>query len=269
MRDIRGYDLTEFRKKETSRIAQKEASDYAGFVSETTKLTDIFAGRLLLDDVPPGESKESIKLRYANLIYERFRQENVREIIHKVTIDNKDKDIKVNGVTHRINIRYMVFNDHIELQVLMKAEADLLYLARDQYVEDRVSKTVSVDVGRKTGNCLVHFNDFHFYHGDWINGKRQGKGYEQFEDGTYYRGEYKNDLFHGLGTMGYSDGSHYDGQWENGMRHGSGTMRFVDDKVYQGTWSEGFRFGKNKLSNVEPVSGMIILRYFSFTLIMH
>ena len=42
------------------------------------------------------------------------------------------------------------------------------------------------------------------YEGDWINGKKHGKGIIVFKDGARYEGEFQNGSKHGIGTIIYA-----------------------------------------------------------------
>ena len=51
------------------------------------------------------------------------------------------------------------------------------------------------------------------YEGDYINGKREGKGIYIYNSGDKYEGEYKNDLKDGYGIYTYSNGDVYEGYY--------------------------------------------------------
>ena len=42
--------------------------------------------------------------------------------------------------------------------------------------------------------------------GEWVNGKKEGKGSYKFPNGDFYEGEWKNDQIMGEGKFIYKDG---------------------------------------------------------------
>ena len=56
------------------------------------------------------------------------------------------------------------------------------------------------------------------YKGDYLNGKREGKGIYIYNNGDKYEGEYKNDLKNGYGVYTYKNGDIYEGYYKDGMR---------------------------------------------------
>ena len=73
----------------------------------------------------------------------------------------------------------------------------------------------------------------YFYKGDWVNGKKQGKGEHVYHLPTYFikfKGDYKNDVPHGDGVLIMK----YKGKLE---------------QKYIGEFRKGYRSGKGKLKN--------------------
>ena len=56
------------------------------------------------------------------------------------------------------------------------------------------------------------------YEGDWVNGKRDGKGKMIYANGDAYEGDWVN----GKGKMIYANGDSYEGDWLNDKRDGKG-----------------------------------------------
>ena len=81
------------------------------------------------------------------------------------------------------------------------------------------------------------------YYGDFINGKREGKGISEYSDGSKYVGEYLHDIQHGAGVYTYANGTEYVGFWENGKRHGKGELNYLNGDVYTGFWENDKRNG--------------------------
>jgi hypothetical protein len=103
------------------------------------------------------------------------------------------------------------------------------------------------------------------YVGEWIHGKRSGRGKATLADGTAYDGEWRNGKRNGFGVCSYArtrdrydgkwvgdvrcgrgvcvfaNGSRYDGEWSANQCHGSGRYTFADGSFYDGEW-RGNRF---------------------------
>ena len=107
------------------------------------------------------------------------------------------------------------------------------------------------------------------YYGDWVNGKREGRGIYEYTWGTateqhFYEGEWKNDLYHGQGSKRdlQRRGSRYNnyqytGEFKNGKEDGRG-VSFTSNmqgphcvsvtERYEGEFKEGRRHGHGKIS---------------------
>ncbi|MCL2246375.1 MAG: hypothetical protein FWC10_04600 [Lentimicrobiaceae bacterium] len=80
-------------------------------------------------------------------------------------------------------------------------------------------KIGDVDTLRKINPVYVfQFNDEWGYHGDLVDGKKEGKGYELFQDGRKYVGEFSNDKVNGYGELYDSTGAMVaKGYWKDGF----------------------------------------------------
>lgn len=78
------------------------------------------------------------------------------------------------------------------------------------------------------------------YHGDWVDGKRQGHGIYEYSGGDRYEGEWLNDQRHGKGFYHYGfSGDGFDGTFKDGNEHGKGTYYFANGDRYEATWENG------------------------------
>ena len=76
------------------------------------------------------------------------------------------------------------------------------------------------------------------YEGEWVEGKREGKGRLTLKDGSVYEGEFKSGLKEGKGKLVYPSGNYYDGIWKGGKKEGDGIMKWQQDgQRYKGNWS--------------------------------
>jgi hypothetical protein len=55
------------------------------------------------------------------------------------------------------------------------------------------------------------------YNGNWVDGRKQGKGELVCKTGDSYIGEWFEDVPQGLGEMYFNNGLVYNGNWENGL----------------------------------------------------
>ena len=72
-----------------------------------------------------------------------------------------------------------------------------------------------------------------------------GYGYSFNKDGSYYHGEFLNDEKNGKGKFYYDNGSHYDGTWHKNAKQGNGRFYFNKDLYYRGQWDN------NRMLNCE------------------
>ena len=82
------------------------------------------------------------------------------------------------------------------------------------------------------------------YKGEWIKGKRSGRGVFTKSSGEQWDGEWKNGKEQGWGKWTRPDGATYEGQWKNGERDGKGTMTGSDGNMYEGEWHRGREHGR-------------------------
>jgi hypothetical protein len=85
-----------------------------------------------------------------------------------------------------------------------------------------------------------------WYEGEFINGRREGKGRFVFGNGSVYEGEWKKGVYHGQGTLVRQGKNHgenkttYTGMFDHGVAHGRGTEMNADgDIIYEGDWIHG------------------------------
>jgi hypothetical protein len=83
----------------------------------------------------------------------------------------------------------------------------------------------------------------HFYKGDIINFKKEGKGIEKTNDFNY-EGDFKNDIKHGKGKINYNSGDCYEGEFFKGGITGKGFYKWNNKHTYLGDFIEGKMHGK-------------------------
>ena len=95
---------------------------------------------------------------------------------------------------------------------------------------------------RRSRATLVYPGDG-VYEGEYIDGRKEGKGKFWYVDGTVYEGQWRNNEKHGKGKETYSDGACYEGEFEGGSRHGVGTLTYANADVYEGSWVDDIKHG--------------------------
>ncbi len=109
-----------FRLKGLNRIAEKDLKDYAGERSKKTQVKDIYAGRIAPGRLVKGKSESEIKKEIKDKILEFYDYDGRNDV--EITVDNKQVPVSNGTETRVINIQYVIFNKHIELQILTLEE---------------------------------------------------------------------------------------------------------------------------------------------------
>lgn len=118
-----------------------------------------------------------------------------------------------------------------------------LYPAVKKYPEKfKAIHTIGkVDTVNKTNPVyVIEYNPEWGYHGNLVNGKKEGQGSYFFQDGRKYVGNYKNDLIHGEGILYDKNGGIiFQGTWENGNYATGKGYAIYDGKRYDGEYRDG------------------------------
>ena len=98
------------------------------------------------------------------------------------------------------------------------------------------------------------------YEGDYLDGKREGKGIYKYNSGDKYEGEYKNDLKDGYGIYKYSNGDVYEGNYKEGYFEGKGIYKYAEGDIYTGYYKKDLRDGQGTYiySNGNKYEGLLI-----------
>jgi hypothetical protein len=117
------------------------------------------------------------------------------------------------------------------------------------HVGSRYEGEVSVKTKRREGEgTYMYPNSFFTYQGQWLDGKKHGRGRLSFSDGGYYEGDFEQGEINGQGSQRWPDGAVYTGQFINGERHGEGRIDRSDGSTYSGTWQRNKYSGKGELT---------------------
>lgn len=142
-----------------------------------------------------------------------------------------------------INYLNKVKATHIILDNWFKHAYVTLYPAIKKYPEKFkvLHKIADVDTVKKINPVYIaEYNYDWGYHGELVDGKKEGKGLFNYQDGRKYDGYYHNDVPDGQGTMYDETGKViYSGTWKAGQYDtGKGTAYF-GDKIYEGDFKGG------------------------------
>jgi len=97
--------------------------------------------------------------------------------------------------------------------------------------------------GKKHGKGMMQFPGG-VYEGDFVNDEKMGKGSYFWEHGDFYSGEFQDGECHGQGYYEFSDGSSFRGNFVDGKRSGDGVFTWPDGDYYSGNFIDGFRCGQ-------------------------
>ena len=82
------------------------------------------------------------------------------------------------------------------------------------------------------------------YHGEMVNGVKEGKGTYLYKNGDKYEGYWKNNKMEGKGVYLYKSGAKYDGDWLEGKKDGQGIYYYTNGSRYEGNWVQNKIEGK-------------------------
>lgn len=104
--------------------------------------------------------------------------------------------------------------------------------------------------GRRSGRGVMTWPDSEKYTGDWKDGRRHGQGRMVFSSKDVYEGQWTSDEMTGKGTMDFNSQSaflRYSGDFVKGVAEGYGTMQFRNNDVYTGTFHNNTIHGMGRM----------------------
>lgn len=86
------------------------------------------------------------------------------------------------------------------------------------------------------------------YRGDFLAGKKHGKGIKVMPNGDRYAGGFSEDYRHGKGVYVWGPntrwaGDRYEGEYRRDLRHGWGVFQWGSGDRYEGPWQDDLRMG--------------------------
>jgi hypothetical protein len=95
------------------------------------------------------------------------------------------------------------------------------------------------------------------YEGDWVKGKKEGKGAEVSTGGNRFEGDWADDHIEGEATHTWLNGDVYRGHWKRGKRDGKGTLVLATGCTYTGEWCMNKPHGEGVATDAK---GTVLLR---------
>jgi hypothetical protein len=77
------------------------------------------------------------------------------------------------------------------------------------------------------------------FEGEYLNGRRHGRGVFSWANGDRYEGGYSEDNRAGVGVFTWGKGGRYDGEWHDNLPNGKGKLTKPDGTTYAGTFKNG------------------------------
>ena len=114
-----------------------------------------------------------------------------------------------------------------------------------KYLSELKKATYQLNTIKHISSCITKIYKTGKYKGDYLNGKREGKGIYKYNNGDIYEGEYKNDNMEGKGIMYYKSGDRYEGEWKNDKREGKGIYYYKNGDREMGDYLNGKQIGKH------------------------
>jgi hypothetical protein len=92
--------------------------------------------------------------------------------------------------------------------------------------------------------------DISLYRGDFMAGKKHGKGIKVMPNGDRYTGDFRDDYRDGQGTYVWGAktpwvGDRYEGEYRRDLRYGWGVFQWGSGDRYEGPWENDLRMGSS------------------------
>lgn len=101
--------------------------------------------------------------------------------------------------------------------------------------------------GKRHGRGTYNFADKAKYVGEWRSGDMSGLGRMEFSGGGSFTGEFRADMWV-RGVQVSENGNKYEGAFENKRRHGKGAFTWTNGDTYIGHWKDGLANGEGVLT---------------------
>eukprot|EP00933_Yihiella_yeosuensis_P065369 TRINITY_DN69119_c0_g1_i1.p1 TRINITY_DN69119_c0_g1~~TRINITY_DN69119_c0_g1_i1.p1 ORF type:complete len:526 (+),score=81.03 TRINITY_DN69119_c0_g1_i1:58-1635(+) len=103
--------------------------------------------------------------------------------------------------------------------------------------------------GKRHGKGTFYYATGDRYEGEFVNGTKHGQGTYCFATGDRYKGTFCEDEMTGVGSYYNFDGGRYEGEHLAGRRHGKGTYYAADGTSTEAEWVDNNRVKVAELTN--------------------
>ena len=117
--------------------------------------------------------------------------------------------------------------------------------------------------GKKHGRGFYRFNKSgNYYNGSLVDGMANGDGtFFWAKAGNKYEGKWLNDRPGGIGVKTWSNGDKYIGNWSNGSMDGRGMMIYATGVNYSGDWKKNKRTGSHRVVFIKTNYNLYIIKF--------
>ena len=135
---------------------------------------------------------------------------------------------------------------------------------------DNLETSLELLITDKSRCIYIHENGcFIEYEGEFLNGKKNGKGKEYLinsDHDLFFEGEYLNGLRNGKGKEFYDNGTiKFEGEYLNGLRHGKGKeYNYLGKLLFEGEYLYNYKLkGKNYVNEKLEYEGEYLFRKYN------
>ncbi len=207
-------------------------SDYVKEIPAAIRECEVFI--LMLSDTAQQSIWISSELERA------FKSE---KIILPFAIENCDLNDDFDFLLSRCQRILAYEGENAAIETLVRRVKTILkmddtVIKRQEFSNGDVYEGEFID-GKRTGKGTYHFVNGDVYIGDFVDGQISGKGKITFVDGTVYEGEFVNGTCMGYGTFSFPNGDVYEGEVVHGKLSGTGKFTWAEGSFYEGDFIEG------------------------------
>ena len=173
------------------------------------------------------------KLLEKKNIYDSFFEKAIENpLISEVILDNINNNNSLNCITIKFTEKNDLFLGLFESDLITPKKGIILTINGEYYEGEFMN-------GKKDGKGKLIYKNGTEYIGNFKNNKHHGYGQLTQTDGEIFQGEWKDGKINGNGTRFHSNGDKYIGNYINNIRNGHGYYIFSNGDSYEGNWKDG------------------------------
>ena len=238
-------------------------------ISPNKKHTKLHENRILNQKLDFSKTLNQSPLNRPNTEQEINNIIRVGEFLSKNIIDksrslssNKNKIIPKNNIISKLKKEYesidlqnispntkKKYDEFIKNSINAKIISDLINISPN-IVKIIITQNNNLFIGELEPNNnqypkkgILFSPNMDYYEGEFIAGKKEGKGKLIYNNGTEYSGNFKNNKPDGYGQLTQENGEVYQGEWKEGKINGHGTRFHKNGDKYIGNYIDNIRNG--------------------------